>query len=177
MAILALLALFGVGGLEAPPGDVSAASAVTVLFPDEPGFAEQAEDFVEETGPEPGPSLAGEFDREPIARFRSSNGLSGTLFKEALLLPTLFLGKVDYVIYGTIAIPEGATLRGQAFSGNYGISVYDVPLVIVLVGCGTGELAAFIATSAAMPVLPRASAARRNSFTSFPNSRTRRSPV
>lgn len=131
----------------------SLAGGVSVLFPGDPDFAAVEEDFLEETGLEPGTSLAEEFSRRsPIGQYRSSSGLVGTFFEEAFLL--LSLRQVSHIVYGTLTVPQGATLGGRDFSGEYGIVVYGLPLVIVLAEQESGELAAFVVTSSAPPQLP-----------------------
>lgn len=136
--ILALAASVGLGGLPSPSG-------VVVLFPGEAGFPEREQEFKEKTGLVPGPGLAVEFAKGvPVGEVRSSTGLVGTIFKEALSLPAVALGQVTHIVYGAIAIPEGALLRGQPFSGSYGIVVYGSPTIIVLAERESGELAAFV---------------------------------
>lgn len=139
--ILALVASIGLGGLPSS----SNPSGVAVLFPGEAGFSEREQEFKEKTGLVPGPGLAAEFAKgEPIGEVRSSTGLIGIIFKEAFNLPAVALGQVTHIVYGTIAVPEGALLRGRPFSGSYGIVVYGSPTVIVLAGRESGELAAFV---------------------------------
>jgi len=155
--LLSLVVSVGIGASfgEAFSLVASPPRGVSVSFPGDPGFAELVQDFTGRTGLEPGAGLAEEFESHtPIGRMESSTGLAGTFFEDALLLPALALGRVSYVIYGTIAIPEGAALAGRSFSGDYGMVVYGVPLVIVLVERGSGELAAFVVTSSSALFYP-----------------------
>jgi hypothetical protein len=149
----ALMAYFGVwgptSGAPSRAQSLLLPTEVMVLFPGEPGFSERAQEFEERTGLAPGPGLAAEFAKGvPIGEIRSSTGLVGAIFKEALNLPALALGQITHIIYGAITAPEGAILRGRPFSGSYGIVVYGSPTVIALVALHTGqepgELAAFI---------------------------------
>ncbi len=155
--ILALAVTVGGLSIGASSQGSPLAGGVTVLFPGEAGFAEREQEFKERTGLTPGAGLAAEFDKGvPIGEVRSSTGLVGIIFKEALNLPALALGQVTHLIYGTVSVPEGALLRGRAFSGSYGIVVYGTPTVIVLAGQKTGELAAFILAPATLFLPPTA---------------------
>ncbi|MGQ9477592.1 MAG: hypothetical protein ACUVRH_03765 [Candidatus Bipolaricaulia bacterium] len=144
-AVLALAVSVGSLSIEASSQGSALARSATVLFPGEAGFPEREQEFKERTGLTPGAGLAAELAKGiPIGEIRSSTGLVGIIFKEALNLPALALGQVTHLIYGTISIPEGALLRERAFFGSYGIVVYGTPTVIVLVEQKTGELAAFV---------------------------------
>ena len=154
MAAVLLVFLFLVG-LGGPPTIAALAGGVRVSFPGDADFAGLAQEFAERTGLAEGTALAAEFaERSSIGQMRSSTGLEGTIFEDALLLSALALGQVSYVIYGTIEIPEGATLAGRSFFGDYGIVVYGNPMVIVLVARGSGELAAFVITSSSALLYP-----------------------
>jgi hypothetical protein len=149
VVLLLSIVLIGTG---ASSQSASVARGVTVLFPGEPGFSDREQEFTSKTGLKPGTTLATEFDKGvPIGEVRSSTGLVGTIFQDALNLPALALGQMTHIIYGTIAIPEGAAIRGKSFSGgSYGVVVYGAPLVIVLAERQSGNLAAFVVTSSTL---------------------------
>lgn len=148
--LLLALALIGTSSQAVPGG-------VTILFPGEAGFSDREQEFKSQTGLIPGTSLVAEFDRGvPIGELRSSTGLVGTIFRDALSLPALALGQITHIIYGTITVPEGALMRGKGFAGTYGIVVYGAPSVILLAARQSGDLAAFVITSSTLFLPPTA---------------------
>lgn len=148
--LLLALALIGASSQAVPGG-------VTILFPGEPGFSDREQEFKSQTGLIPGTSLVAEFDKGvSIGELRSSTGLVGTIFRDALSLPALALGQITHIIYGTITVPEGALMRGKGFAGTYGIVVYGAPSVILLAARQSGSLAAFAITSSTLFLPPTA---------------------
>lgn len=156
--LLLAVAFIGAAGLSLGAScHITPGIGVTVLFAGEPGFSDREQEFKNKTGLRPGTSLVAEFDSGvPIGEVRSSTGLVGTLFRDALNLPALALGQMTHIIYGTITVPEGALMRGKSFSGSYGIVVYGAPTVIVLAERQSGGLAAFVITSSTLILPPTA---------------------
>ncbi|MDW8141302.1 MAG: hypothetical protein RMJ90_03335 [Candidatus Bipolaricaulota bacterium] len=125
---------------------------VEVVFPGDAKFSEIESKFREKTKVS---SWAEEFQkRQVLGQVRASNGITGTIFTEALGLMVLLANQVPYIVYGTISIPQGSKLAQRDFSGNYGIVVIADPFVAALLDTTNGNIGAFVTLPAQVATVP-----------------------
>lgn len=148
---VALLALVLLVGLVAPLGLVQAqqtppptSSQIEVILPGDAKFAD-LESKLEAAAKISGSAWLDEFKKhQTLGEVRSSNGLQGTLFVDAVTAINVLTGQAPFAVYGTITIPSGFKLGQKDFAGNYGIVIIKGSLIIALIDLKTGSTGAFV---------------------------------
>ncbi len=148
----ALLALVWWFGLVAPHSSIGLVQAqqtptpsqITIVFPGDAQFTDLDNKLQQKTKLN-GSAWLDEFKKhQMLGEVRSSNGLQGVIFTDALTAINVLTGQAPFVVYGTISIPSGFKLGQKDFTGTYGIVIIQGSLIIALIDLKSGSTGAFV---------------------------------
>ncbi len=116
-----------------------------IVFPGDAKFAELESKLQEKTQLS-GSAWVEEFKKHQVfGQVRSSNGLQGTIFIDALATVNVLTGQVPFIVYGTTIFPVGTKLGQKEISGTYGIVIFvHTGLALALIDVNNGSIGAFV---------------------------------
>lgn len=116
-----------------------------IVFPGDSKFSELESKLQEKTQLS-GSAWIEEFKKHQVfGQVRSTNGLQGTIFVDALATVNVLTGQVPFIVYGTTVFPAGTKLGQKEISGTYGIVIFvHNGLVLALIDVNSGSIGAFV---------------------------------